>query len=132
MLESSNSDDILRRRALYALSSAARGNPDVQSILLSMESPSKTKDKSELAENAMNNNRFAMILHDLTESYIVNGAAGVAETMDFPPSIELIRKIFAFVSDMLAEYQYLQEQIENPQGLDLSSFQINVGGGSMR
>ena len=67
MLESSDSDDILRRRALYALSSAARGNPDVQSLLLSMESPSKTKGESELAENAMNNNRFAMILHDLTE-----------------------------------------------------------------
>ena len=125
MLGSGDSDDLVRRRALYALSSAARGNSDVQEYLLN------TTSHTEQGDGVRTTSRIVVILQELTEAYITGTAIeeDILTSTPSTPSLELVRKIYAFVSDMLHEHNYLQEQIRNPQKLDLGDLQIDVGNG---
>jgi hypothetical protein len=82
--------DQSRRSALYAVSASARGNLDVQAALrdnlAAAMDPAASVDVS------------ALLLQRLEDG-----------------SAELRRKIFAFISDMLEEQYYIQEQIRNPE-----------------
>ena len=75
-------NDEAKRKALYAISASSRGNPDVQMALLS-------KDLS-----------FIPLLHQ-----IVTPVRKMCNS-----SIELERKVWSFVSDMLEERDYIQTE----------------------
>ena len=130
MLGSGKSDDLERRRALYALSSATRGNPDIQEALVAMTAAPKPGAGTAETSETNRDNLLAAVLHDLTRDFIADSSGKALATSGPAPSLELIRKIYAFVSDMLHEHQYLQEQIRNPQDLNLGEVQIGVGGNS--
>jgi hypothetical protein len=87
--------DQSRRRALYAISSAARGNPDVQATL---------RDKIVIPASDADAGVSISISTILDKSYLKGSA-------------ELKRKTLAFVADMLEEYFYIQQQIQNPEGI---------------
>jgi hypothetical protein len=81
--------DQSRRSALYAVSAASRGNLDVQAAL---------RDHLTAAEPVVDVDVSALLLLRFDDG-----------------SAELRRKIFAFISDMLEEQYYIQEQIRNPE-----------------
>lgn len=97
----SEGDDIARRRALYALASASRGNSDVQEHILDI-----TESGGDLSACLM----------ELLEAFV---ASAEEEGVGAQVSVELSRKALAFISDMLSEYSFLQQQIKNPQGLEI-------------
>jgi hypothetical protein len=88
--------DQSRRSAMYAVSSAARGNLDVQAAL--RDNMAAVEPAAAAAAAAAPVDISALLLLRLGDG-----------------SAELRRKIYAFISDMLEEFYYIQEQIRNPE-----------------
>jgi len=82
-----------KRRALYAISSAARGNLDVQASLRDFRAEGAGPSLS------------AMLLREMA-----GGAEAEAE-------MELPRKVLAFVADMLEEHTFIQGTMASPADL---------------
>lgn len=81
----------LQKRALYALSSAMRGNMDVQNALLGMPIPSADGTSVEV--------RYVHYLHLLATQH--------AQT-----PVELVRKVWAAAADLLEERAYIRGELE--------------------
>ena len=95
-------DEPLQRRVLYAISSAARGNPDIQEAL---QHTFPTLHKT-------NNISFAM--DSINDTYYHNiSFLSTIYTLAMNPytSIEVQRKIWAFISDMLGERRYVRQDL---------------------
>lgn len=89
--------DKSKRKALYALATSTRGNSDVQEAIWRLE---QTEDDGQIEQNVMTRSLYS-----------------IATSQE--ATIDLHRKIFAFVSDMLEEYEFIQNQIRNPRDLEL-------------
>jgi hypothetical protein len=87
-------DDSLLRRSLYAISAASRGNPDVQEALLEMSPPLNS------LAYPVHNSSFMWALETLSSPCTVD-------------SIEVPRKVWAFIDDMLDEREYARVTLLN-------------------
>lgn len=98
-----DSDDVdqkIRRYVLYAISSASRGNADVQAALLDIQIPNNNETL-----NLENNSLFLKYMREL-----------VLETQIHPI---ITRKIWALVSDMLEEREYIRGEFISELGDDV-------------
>lgn len=96
-----DSDDVdqkIRRYVLYAISSASRGNSDVQAALLDIQIPNNNATL-----NLENNSLFLKYMREL-----------VLETH---PTVT--RKVWALVSDMLEEREYIRGEFISELGDDV-------------
>jgi hypothetical protein len=98
-----DSDDIdqkVRRFVLYAISSASRGNADVQAALLDIQIPNFSETL-----NLESNSLFLKYLREM-----------VLTTQTHPV---INRKVWALVSDMLEEREYLRGEFVSELGEDM-------------
>jgi hypothetical protein len=96
--DSDDIDQIVRRFVLYAISSASRGNTDVQAALLDIQIPNFSKTL-----NLEGNSLFLSYMREmvLTTHPVIN------------------RKVWALVSDMLEEREYLRGGFISELGDDI-------------
>ena len=102
--------DHLLRRTLYAVFTSARGNPDVQDALLAIDineqsfgdvfqtsnSNISSSSSSSILANTSTNSKFVHAL----EALLVSQPTCAVESLEVP------RKVWAFVSDVMDEWEY--------------------------
>ena len=91
--------DHLLRRTLYAVFTAARGNPDVQDALLAID-----LNFNKFASRSSNDSTTDLMF----ESKFVNALESLLISQPSCPieSLEVPRKVWAFVSDVMDEWDY--------------------------
>ena len=122
-------DERVQRRALYALSSAARGNADIQEVILDITVPTASTtststtetltqepelESQKIKKNATDEKTVLLLLEQSLLPILQANGPGSSL-----PSAELVRKAVAFSVDMLEEYSYIQQQIANPSGISV-------------
>lgn len=107
-------EDELQRRVLYGLAAAARGNPDVQSALLSRN-----------VKVALSDNNEETIVQIVKRRIQQHQSLYFASNFQSYPHILL--KMWQFVSDMVEERRYVKQDLLNEIQISDSSKQEVIG-----